>query len=446
MRSRQASPVEVVAAHLRRIDEINPSLNAIVTIAPDAIDRARAAEEMIASGNEVGALAGLPVTVKDTIDTAGLLTTSGSGLRAAHVPQRDAPVVARLIAAGAIILGKTNTPEMAIPYETDNQLFGRTNHPEDPTRTPGGSSGGEAAAIAAHLSPAGIGSDLSGSIRVPAHFCGIAGLKPTTGLVPMAGHIPEATGTLALSAAIGPMARRVADLDLLLRVISDAPSSLSLDESIGKLAGLRAAWYVADEISPVTEATAEAVRTAAKILQQAGLETLEELPPSISEGQRLWVELFSKPSRQQLADRYRGREVDAGPIVSQSLGTSASTTFEDRINMAEGLAKAVVERERLREALLRWTKNTALILAPVAATPAFEHGAKRVEVEGTSISVFRACSYAQTFNVFGFPAVVVPVLRSPERLPIGIQVVAAPGNDQLALAAAAIIEQSAQFS
>lgn len=445
MHSRQVSPVEVVAAHLRRLDEINPSLKAIVTVAPDAMERARAAEELIATGGEVGPLAGLPVTVKDTIDTAGLLTTSGSRLRAAHVPDRDATVVARLKAAGAIILGKTNTPEMAIPYETNNQVFGRTNHPEDQARTPGGSSGGEAAAIAARLSPAGIGSDLSGSIRVPAHFCGIAGLKPTTGLVPMAGHVPEATGTLALGAAVGPMARRVADLNLLLSVIADTPA-VSLDEVRGKLSALRAAWYVADEISPVTEATAQAVRTAAKILEEAGLEVREELPPSISQGQRLWVELFSKPSRQQLSDRYRGREAEAGPVVLQSLGVAPAATFEDRINMAESLAKAVVEREVLREALMRWMKQTPLILAPVAATPAFEHGASRIEVEGTSISVFRACSYVQTFNVFGFPAAVVPILRSPEGLPIGIQVAAAPGNDSLVLAAASIIEDAAQFS
>jgi Asp-tRNA(Asn)/Glu-tRNA(Gln) amidotransferase A subunit family amidase len=446
MRSRQVSPVEVVAAHLGRVEEINPSINALVTIAPDAIDRARAAEQFIASGGEVGPLAGLPITIKDTIDTAGLRTTSGSRLRAVHVPERDAVVVARLKAAGAIILGKTNTPEMAIPYETDNPVFGRTNHPEDQTRTPGGSSGGEAAAIAAHLSPAGIGSDLSGSIRVPAHFCGIAGLKPTNGLAPMAGHVPEATGTLALGAAIGPMARRVADLILLLSVISDAPAPVSLDESASKLSGFRLAWYVADGISPVTEATARAVRTAAKMLEDAGLDIREELPPSISQGQRLWVELFSKPSRQQLHDRYRGQMAEAGPLVSQSLASPAANTLEDRINLAESLAKAVVEREAHREVLLRWMNETPLILAPVCATPAFEHGASRVQVERMSISVFRACSYAQTFNVFGFPAAVVPVLRSPEGLPIGVQVVATPGNDSLALTAASIIEHAAQFS
>ena len=217
IRSRELSPVEVVEAHLRRIEKLNPQLNAIVTLADDAMERARLAEASPAHG----LLHGLPVTVKDTIDTAGLLTTAGSRARAKQIPIDDAPAVARLKAAGAIVLGKTNTPEMAIPYETDNEVFGPTNNPHARHLTCGGSSGGEAAAIAACLSPAGIGSDLSGSIRVPAHFCGIAGLKPTTGRVPMDGHTPAASGPLSLGACIGPMARHVEDLALLFRVLAD---------------------------------------------------------------------------------------------------------------------------------------------------------------------------------------------------------------------------------
>ena len=170
IRARTVSPVEVVEAHLRRIERINPQLNAIVTLAPDALDRARAAESALATGAEIGPLHGVPLTVKDTIETQGLRTSSGSRLLANNIPERDATVVARLKAAGAIILGKTNTPEMAAYYESDNPVFNRTNNPYDLSRTSGGSSGGEAAAIAACLSPAGIGSDLAGSIRLPAHF------------------------------------------------------------------------------------------------------------------------------------------------------------------------------------------------------------------------------------------------------------------------------------
>src|SRR2546426_6204318 len=258
IRSREVSPVEVIDAHLRRIESINPSLNAIVTLAEDAIDHARAADSALSKGERAGPLHGVPFTVKDTIDTQALRTTSGTQIRAHHVPERDAPVVARLKAAGAIILGKTNTPEMAVPYETDNPVFGRTNNPYDLKLTPGGSSGGEAAAIAACLSPAGVGSDLSGSIRVPAHFCGIAGLKPTTGRVPMDGHVPEAIGALSLGACIGPMARRVEDLELLFNVMAD-PTQFELSHSMGSgrfsdggtlsgLGGLNIAWYVNDGV------------------------------------------------------------------------------------------------------------------------------------------------------------------------------------------------------
>src|SRR6266850_5648228 len=182
--ARKVSPVEVLQAHLDRIKEINPQLNAIVTLAPDAMQQAGEAEAAIVRGDELGLLHGVPVTIKDTIETAGLRTTSGSSMRAQFVPTRDSPAVARLKAAGAIILGKTNTAEMAMDYTTDNPVFARTVNPYDPSLTTGGSSGGEAAAIATCMSPGGIGSDLAGSVRIPAHFCGIAGLKPTVGRVP----------------------------------------------------------------------------------------------------------------------------------------------------------------------------------------------------------------------------------------------------------------------
>src|SRR3989449_2189958 len=232
IRTRVVSPVEVVEAHLRSIESLNPALNAIVTPARDLLECARKAEEVLMQGNDVGPLHGVPVTIKDTIETAGIRTTSGSRIRENFVPEKDATVVARLKAAGAIILGKTNTPELAIPYETDNPVFGRTNNPYDVERTAGGSSGGEAAAIAACLSPAGIGSDLSGSVRVPAHFCGIVGLKPTGGRVPTDGHVPPVTGPFTLGACIGPMARTVADIRLLFGVIAE-PTQFELSHSMG---------------------------------------------------------------------------------------------------------------------------------------------------------------------------------------------------------------------
>src|SRR6266498_6008400 len=220
MSRREVSPVEVVQAQLRRIEKLNPTLNAIVTIAPDVLSKASEAEAAISRGESKGGLMGLPITIKDTIETGGLRSTSGSSRRAQFIPERDAPAVARLKAAGAIILGKTNTAEMAMDYTADNPVFGRTNNPYDLSRTPGGSSGGEAAAIASCMSPGGIGSDLAGSIRIPTHFCGVVGLKPTVGRVPGAGQFPPAIGPYSLGAVIGPMARSMNDLRLLFNVLA----------------------------------------------------------------------------------------------------------------------------------------------------------------------------------------------------------------------------------
>jgi Asp-tRNA(Asn)/Glu-tRNA(Gln) amidotransferase A subunit family amidase len=440
IRSHSVSPVEVVEAHLRRIDRINPLLNAIVTLAPDILDRARAAEADLMSGRGIGPLHGVPLTIKDTIDVEGLRATSGSRLRANYFPDRDATAVARLKAAGAIILGKTNTPEMAIPYETDNAVWGRTNNPYALERTPGGSSGGEAAAIAACLSPAGLGSDLSGSIRVPAHFCGMVGLKPTSGVVSMDGHTPSADGLLSLGACIGPMARTVGDVSLLLRVIADA-EQFAWDPPGVDLRGQRVAWYAEDGAAPVTDETRTAVETGAQALRDAGMEVGEERPPGVSAGSRLWIELFSRAAGDQLSEFYRGREDEGGPLVSALLkGREPEIDLQDRINKAESVAAAVLEREHLREELLRWMKTTALILAPVGSTPAFEHDAQRVDVNGQSISVFRAFSYSQTFNVFGLPSIAVPAGQSAEGLPIGIQIIGRPLEEKTVLAAGAVIE------
>jgi amidase len=440
--------VEIVAAHLRRIEEINPALNAIVTIADDVMDRARQAEADVLSGKNDGPLHGLPVTVKDTIDTAGLRTTAGSRVYANRIPEHDAPAVARLKSAGAVILGKTNTPEMAIPYETDNLVFGRANNPHDMDLTPGGSSGGEAAAIAACLSPAGIGSDLSGSIRVPAHFCGIAGLKPTVGRVPMQGHTPAATGPLSLGACIGPMARRVEDLALLFNVLADptqfeiSRTDLLLDAD--QLRGLRISWYTDDEVAPVSDEIRGAVESTANVLAEAGLEVVQESPPGVSQGSQLWIESFSQAAAAEITSLYQAREGEAGPQVASLVRevNSRSNDFEDRIKAAERLAAAVLERERLREELLRWMKTTPLLLAPVGATVAFEHGAERVKTNGQSISIFRAFSYSQTFNVFGLPCVAVPVGYTAGGLPIGVQIIGRPFEERTVLGAASLVEEA----
>lgn len=434
IRQREVSPVEVAEAHLERIARLNPSLNAIVTVAPDVVQRARAAEAALLRGDDVGALHGVSVTIKDTIDTVGLRTTSGSKIRVDYVPETDAPAVARLKAAGAIVLGKTNAAEMAMDYNADNLVFGRTNHPLDPNLTPGGSSGGEAVAIATCMSPGGIGSDLAGSVRIPAHFCGICGLKPTTGRIPGELQFPPSIGPYSLGAVIGPMARTAGDLRLLFGALSRDP----FERSSFNLRGLRVAWYTDDGVAPVTEETANAVARAARALSDAGLIVEERRPPHVERGNEMWLKVFSRASVVQLRSVYKGRESEAGSFVRWRLGTADNTpapTLDEYIAFW-------MERDRLREELLQWMETTPIIVAPVGATPAYPHDTLKVTVRGSTFGTFRAFSYAQTFSVFDLPVVTVPAGKSNEGLPIGVQIAGTPFAEEMLLAAAEIIEKS----
>ena len=432
IRQRELSPVEVAEAHLERIARLNPQLNAIVTIAPDVVERARAAESALVRGDEVGSLHGVPVTVKDTIDTAGLRTTSGSMIRMDYVPEADAPSVARLKAAGAIILGKTNAAEMAMDYNADNLVFGRTNHHLNAGLTPGGSSGGEAVAIATCMSPGGIGSDLAGSVRIPAHFCGICGLKPTTGRIPGELQFPPSIGPYSLGAVIGPLARNVGDLRLLLGALSKDP----FDRSSFDLRGVRVAWYTDDGVAPVTEETAKAVAAAAAALKDAGLIVAEQRPPHVERGNEMWLKVFSRASVVQLRSVYKGREGEGGSFVRWRLGTADDTPMP---TLDEYIA-SWMERDRLREELLQWMETTPIIIAPVGATPAYPHDTLKVTVRGSTFGTFRAFSYAQTFSVFDLPVVTVPAGRSNDGLPIGVQIAGTPFAEEMVLAAAEIVE------
>ncbi len=438
IRNRSISPVELLDALHRRIQKLNPQLNAIVTIAHDAAAKAKEAEAAVMSGDPLGPLHGVPVTIKDTIETAGLRTTSGSLLRSEVVPEHDAPAVARLRAAGAIVLGKTNAAEMAMDYTADNRVFGRTNNPHAHSLTPGGSSGGEAVAIATGMSPAGIGSDLAGSIRIPSHFCGIAGLKPTVGRVPGGGQFPPSTGPYALGAVIGPMARSVGDLRLLFDVLAGNEVSSATNDDQSLLRGLRVAYYTDDAIASVTAETRAAVETAARILGEAGMQPEEVRPPGVEHGHDLWLKLFSRASVVQLRNVYAGHEDKGGDFVRWRLATaddSPAPSLDDYI-------QSWMDRDRLRGALVDWMEDTPLIIAPVGATPAFEHGTLKVRVGEQTVSAFRAFSYSQTFNVFDLPVVVVPVGRTANGLPIGVQIVGRPFAEDTVLRAAAIIEQA----
>jgi amidase len=439
IRARTISPAEVLQAHLDRINQINPELSAIVTLAADAMQRAKEAEAAVTRGDVLGPLHGVPVTVKDTIETAGLRTTSGSAMRARFVPERDAPAVARLKAAGAIILGKTNTAEMAMDYTTDNPVFAPTVNPYDPSLTTGGSSGGEAAAIATCLSPGGIGSDLAGSVRIPAHFCGVAGLKPTVGRVPVDGQFPPSTGPYSLGAVIGPMARCVSDLQLMFNVLAGIETTgKSPAKARASLKGSRVAWYTDDGVAPVSEETRQAVEAAARALSDAGLIVEQTRPPGVERGHDLWLKLFSRASVVQLRNVYAGNEEKGGEFVRWRLRTADDTPappIDDYIN-------SWLERDQLRAALLDWMKASPLLIAPVGATPAYKNGTLKVTVGERTMSAFRAFSYSQTCNTFDLPAVVVPAGRTAEGLPIGVQVIGQPFAEEMILAAAAIIEEA----
>jgi len=434
IRDQEVSPVEIAQAHLERISELNPTLNAVVTLAPDVLERAKEAEAAIVRGDQVGSLHGVPITIKDTIETAGLRSTSGSVVRQAYIPETDAPAVARLKAAGAIVLGKTNAAEMAMNYTADNPVFGRTNHPLNPKLTAGGSSGGEAVAIATCMSPGGIGSDLAGSVRIPAHFCGICGLKPTTGRVPGELQFPPSTGPYSLGAVIGPMARTVGDLRIMLDALSKDPFGRESQD----LRGVRVAWYTDDGVAPVTEETARTVRVAAQALSDAGLRVEDRRPPHVERGYDLWLKMFSRASVVQLRKVYKGRESEGGSFVSWRLSTADQTpppTLDEYI-------AAWMERDRLREELLEWMETTPIIVAPVGSTPAYPHDTLKVTVGDATFGTFRAFSYAQTFNVFDLPVVTVPAGKSNEGLPIGVQIAGPPFAEELVLQAADIIEDA----
>lgn len=422
-------------AHLALIAQLNPKLNAIVTLAPDLMKRATEAEAAVMHGHALGPLHGLPVTIKDTIETAGLRTTSGTLMRADFVPASDAPAVRRLKEAGAIVLGKTNAAELAMEYTADNRVFGRTNHPLDASLTPGGSSGGEAAAIATGMSPCGIGTDMAGSIRIPAHFCGIVGLKPTVGQVPGGGQFPRNVGPYSLGSAIGPMARRVEDLNLLFNVLSgDSARKVETNQ----LTGTRVGWYTDDAVTTVTSETRLAVEAAARTLSQAGLLVTEVQPPGIERGHDLWLKLFSRATVVQLRDIYKDHEDCRGDFVRWRLAKAVN----EKAPTLDKYMRWWMERDRLRAELIDWMKDTPLLIAPVGATPAYAHGTHKLTVGEQTFSTFRAFSYSQTLNVFDLPSVAIPAGRSAAGLPIGVQIVGRPFAEQTVLAAAAIVEEA----
>jgi Asp-tRNA(Asn)/Glu-tRNA(Gln) amidotransferase A subunit family amidase len=445
IRAKKVSPVELVEAHLERIGKLNPKLNAFIQMDAERARRAAlAAEAEVTRGNVLGPLHGVPLSIKSSISVAGLRCEAGTRLRAGLIPEQDAALVTRLKDAGAIILGTTNTPELLMAWETDNLLYGRTNNPWDLERTPGGSSGGEAAAIAVGMSAGGVGSDGGGSIRVPAHFSGVCGLKPTPGRIPATGHYPVSAGPFASIGVVGPMARTVADLRVLFDVMqgpdvgdtcaAPVPLRRESDEEAKKL---RVGYFEEDGRTPVTDETRAAVRTAAAALRSAGFQVEHFRPAGLEEARQLWWKYFVAAGAMLIRPMFGGRESDLSPMLKQFLEWSAA----EPALTAETLLDAWMERDTLRARFFAQMQRYPILLCPAAAIPAFRHGERSWQIGGKTVHYLDAWSYTEFFNLLGNPAAVVPVGCSPEGLPIGVQIVGRPWEEEQVLAVAAALER-----
>jgi amidase len=449
IRAKKISALQLVDAHLSRIGELNPKLNAFVTVdserARAQAKSATAALGSSAKSNSIGPLHGVPISIKSSIDVAGLPCECGSVLRKGYIPSADAPLVARLRAAGAVILGNTNVPEFLMAYETDNFVYGRTNSPWDLSRTPGGSSGGEAAAIAAGCSAGGVGSDGGGSIRIPAHYSGICGLKPTPGRIPSTGHYPASAGPFAQLGVVGPMARRVGDLQKLFEIMAGPdpgdPASAPVPLrhwSAQEIRKLGVAYFVDDETTQGTSETVAAVHTAVDALRTQGFKVTEWRPQNLDRVWQLWWNLFGRAGQMSFSSTISGRETELSPIFRAFRAMAA----EAPPLTAQDLLNTLLARDVLRGKLLEKMEEFPILLCPVCAIPAFHHGEREWMVQERKVEYLKAMSYSQWFNLLGNPAAVVPVAQSPEGLPIGVQIVGRPWEDEAVLGIAATIENA----
>ena len=410
IRDRELSAEEIMEAHLRRIETVNPRLNAVVQLAADeALAAARAADAAMGRGQPTGPLHGVPFTVKDWIDTAGLPCTGGELQFRDRCPQVDAPVVARMRAAGAILLGKTNVI-------IDNPVYGRTNNPYNLLYSPAGSSSGEAAIIAAGGSPVGLGSDSGGSIRQPAHNCGIAGLKPTTGRLPLTGHFPFISAMNDPRTTIGPMARFVEDLALTLPILggmdwqdaSVIPMPLA-DWRAVAVGSLRVAFYTHHAGAEPTPETDETCRQAARLLAGICASVEEVVPPRIEEAYPITLQYWQRPESASAETWVRDGEVKL---------------------TSEEVEAHLWAWDRFRRAMIGFMARYDVILTPAVEQPATAHGAPGGGV-----------LYTLPYSLTGWPCVVVRAGTAPGGLPIGVQVVARPWRDDVALAVAQQIER-----
>jgi amidase len=438
IRSRKVSSEEIVQACINRIEDVNAKLNAVVQLPAEvAFQQARDADQALARGEIKGPLHGVPFTLKDAIETKGIICTGGTEGRSHYVPDEDAVVVKRLREAGAILLGKTNCPELGWAWESDNLIYGRTNNPYDLQLSPGGSSGGESALIAAGGSPFGLGSDAGGSVRFPAHCTGLASIKPTSGRVPRTGHFPGPGGMLDALWQIGPLARFVEDLALVLSVISGVdwrdvaivPMPLGDPRAIDPRR-LRVAFHTDNGIVTPSGEIAEVVKKAAEALAREGIPVEEVRPRVIEQTYEIYYGLFTADggagveSLLKMAGTTRVHPLMRRVLELQRQGAKSAGEF----------AALVGQWDAFRREMLSFMSNYDAILCPVCSFAGMVHGSTY-----DRLSCF---SYTMTSNLTGWPAAVVRGGTTQKGLPIGVQIIARPWREDVALAVARLLQDT----
>jgi amidase len=442
IRDKELSSEELVTNHVQRIEEINPKINAVVAMADDVVEQAKRADQALANGHVAGPLHGVPMTIKDCFDTAGVVSTWGTVGRKDFIPDEDATIVGRLKAAGAILLGKTNTPEFTLNFETHNDLFGFTHNPYKLTHSPGGSSGGAAALLAAGAIPFDIGTDFGGSVRVPSHCCGTVGLKPTCGSVPRTGLcLPPGMFGDDLS-HIGPMARYVEDLALLLPILwgPDGFDSRIVDVPLRdwkavEMGGLRCAVMVDNGVVSPDEETAAVVNNAAALLVEAGVGVTEDQIPTSAKAREVEGRLFQSGIIAS-ALRLSGQAGTSPEQCSLKWLREAADHIPDAVSTND-MAILLSDFENVRSRSLQFMEDYDVLVSPVNARPAQPHPEPGYHPFPTEYG-----SYTSLHNITGFPAGVVRGGTTADGLPIGVQIVGKPWREDIVLAVMAQIENS----